>query len=80
MLTVADDLGRPLVSRVVSEELGHAVHLCQRRIVRMQRQSDVGLLGDGQHGFEEVRVIGPNLFSRILAVGSLLFDLFTEIV
>ena len=44
------------------EDVGRAAERhVDRRVVRVQGQPDAGLLGDRQHGVEEVPVVGPHL-------------------
>ena len=45
----------------VAEDARHAAERRHRRVVRVERQGDAGLLGDRQHGAQVVFVVGPHL-------------------
>ena len=46
----------------------------------MQRQPHISFLGNREHSFNEVGVVGPHIVSRIDPVVPLLFDFLTEVV
>ena len=69
-----------MVAIVIGEDLRHAVHLGERRIIGVQRQLYPGFRGHGEYGFHEIGVIRPDVLGRVLALERLLLDLGSEIV
>ena len=81
IFAAAGDLVLGAFDRIVMDEkLGHAVHHGDRRIVRMQRQPHVCLLGHRQHRLDEVFVVGPHVVGRVDPLEALLLHLFVKIV
>src|SRR6185503_11803916 len=80
MLAVSRNLLSPAIAVVMSKELSDAIHFGKRRIVRMQGQLHPSFLGNRQDCFEEVCVIGPNLFGRVFALELLLLNLLSKVI
>src|SRR5260370_367201 len=80
MFGVPRNLFRAFVAVIVNEHFGDTVHHSQRRIVGMEREPHVSLLGDWQDSLDEVSVSGPYVVGRINTIEGLLFHLAPEIV
>jgi hypothetical protein len=80
MSAVSRNLLSPAIAVVMSKELRDAIHFGKRRIVRMQGQLHPSFLGNRQDCFEEVCVIGPNLFGRVFALELLLLNFLSKVI
>jgi hypothetical protein len=79
MPAASSNLFSPAIAFVVRKELGDAIHLGERRIVRMQSQLHPSFLGNGQDRFEEVGVMRPDIFSRVFPLELLLLDSLSKV-
>src|SRR5687768_13494884 len=79
MFAISCDLLGATVTIVMGKDFGDAVHLCQRRIIRMEGKLHIGFLGHRQNSFYEVGVIGPDVVGGILAVEELLLHFCAKI-
>src|SRR5262249_50972641 len=80
ILAMAGDLVGALDPVVMRKYLGDAIHYRNRRIVRMQRQPHVRLLGNRENSLDEVGIVGPDVVRRILALEAGLFNLGVKLI